>query len=175
MDYQAFMTGTRTFVEAATPTVSVMAAFAGLLCFVSCGRMMFNQHDGAGRGEDRVGSKVAMRAFIGALLLQFQTTMTWMIDLLFGAPATSVSSVVAYSGGGSGGSNFWNDVLQICMLWVTLLGWLAAFRGLMAFNTASTGGPSSGNSGDLFWKGVWHLVGGALCVNIAGLVKMFQS
>lgn len=173
MDYQALLNNSRAFVDAAVPALKILAVLAGLILFAQCGKMMFNQHDGAGRGEDRVASKVALKMLIGALLMQLSTTMEWTVDLMFGAKATSVSSVVAYEGGGDG--NFWNNVLQVCLLWVTLLGWVAAFRGLMAWNSASAGGYSGGNSGDLFWKGLWHLIGGALAVNIAGVVKMFQS
>ena len=175
MDYQALLSNSRIIVDTAVPMLQILAQFAGLLMFAHCGKMMFNQHDGAGRGEDKVASRVAFKALIGALLMQLSTTMEWTVDLLFGEKATAVSSVVAYQGGGGGGGNFWNDVLQVCLLWVTLLGWAAAFRGLLAWNSASAGGYSGGNSGDLFWKGLWHLIGGALAVNIAGVVKMFQS
>ena len=59
---------------------------------------------------------------------------------------------------------FWTSFLVRTYAWLFLLGVCAIFRAFLLFNRAAQG---DAQEGDGFWRGFWHILGGAILVNIA--------
>lgn len=67
---------------------------------------------------------------------------------------------------GAGGS-FWTLLMNTCLVWVATIGCIGMFRGFLLWNKAGAGDSAMGqSSGDYFWRGLWHIIGGAIAINI---------
>lgn len=152
------------------PVLTAASVLAGMVLIMKALLAMTRAADNGGRGgpNDSGWGGIGASLLIGALLLQFSATMNDIVSLLFSAPPQNYRNALAYMPISGGGSNYWKTVLDVCLMWVVVLGWVAAFRGLLKWNAAANGAQSS-SGGDLFWQGLWHIVGGAMAINIGGL------
>jgi hypothetical protein len=112
-----------------------------------------------------------MQLLIGGLLLAFSSSVEEVSRLVTGSGIQDYHQVLAYAPIAAQ-SDMWKKVFEVCLLWVTVLGWAGAFRGLLHWHQAASGG-GQGQAGDLFFRGFWFLIGGALSVNIAGALQSF--
>lgn len=92
--------------------------------------------------------------FVGAFLIYLPSTVHMMMWTLW-----NVSSPLAYSTASSTNSEF----ISSCFLIIQLVGTIAFIRGLLFLNEA--GSDKGQNS---IGKGLTHLIGGILCINIYG-------
>lgn len=164
--------GLRDFAAAMMPVIfSGAAVFAGLLIIASSIKKMVTMGDRSSSAEQATWGGIGFGLLIGALLLQFSSTMNDVSDLLFGTRIQDVRGVLAYvdSKGGSSLSAY-RAVLEAVLMWVVFLGWISAFRGFIKWNQAANG-QSSGP--DPFWVGLWHIIGGAAAINLGGIVNSF--
>lgn len=168
------LAGLKSFAIAFIPVIAgPIAVFAGMVLIGSAVKMMaFAEEESRSSGRG-VWTKVGMRMLIGGGLLQLSSTMQGVSELLLGKPIESYRGVMAYAGAANVPGP-WAAVLEVCMLWVVLLGWVAAFRGLIQWNTAASGGGGQG-AGDYFWKGLWHIVGGGVAINLSGAISSFMG
>lgn len=118
-------------------------------------------------GHDQGGGQQPTWAGVGGnLLVTIGATMlsAWVDSLSndFGGIGEGVASQMAYMRDGTNGSlkPLWNAIYA----WLFLLGICAIFRAFLLFNRAAQG---HAQEGDGFWRGFWHVVGGAILVNIA--------
>lgn len=165
--------GLRQFAAAMMPVVfSGAAVLAGLIIIASgilkMARLGDDQRSNSG-GEASWGS-VGFNLLVGALLLQFSSTMNDVSDLLFGTPIQDVRGVLAYVDSTGGRIGPWRTVLEAVLMWVVFLGWISAFRGFLKWNQAANG---QSQGGDPFWQGLWHIIGGAAAINLGGIVNTF--
>jgi hypothetical protein len=118
-------------------------------------------------GHDHHGGQQPTWAGVGGnLLVTIGCTMlaSWVESLTknYGGIGEGVASQMAYMRDGSSGSlkPLWDAIYA----WVFLLGVCAIFRAFLLFNRAAQG---HAQEGDGFWRGFWHILGGAVLVNIA--------
>ena len=66
----------------------------------------------------------------------------------------------------------WNDFLNVCFVIIQLIGTIAFIRGLVILS--QLGGGSSASPGTLS-KGMTHIIGGILCINIYQFVQLILN
>ncbi len=175
---QSLLAGSRALAEHFIPfLLTAVCVLAGLFVVFTAIREVYQKGSesrmGMGGGRDVAWGGIAVRLLVGGLLLRLGSTVDDVAVLLTGAGVQDVRGVLAYMPLPSGGG-FWTGVFEVCLLWVVMLGWAGAFRGLLLWNKAADGG-GGGNGGDHFWQGFWHLVGGAAAVNLSGMIKAFLA
>jgi hypothetical protein len=170
------LAGMRAMAAAFVPFLltSAVVAVGLVLIFLALRKMYMLTDMGGARGangQEPGWGAIAGQLLIGGLMLRLGGTVQDMSNLLFGGDIQDISGVMAYAPLPAQ-AGFWSQVLQVCLLWVVMLGWAGAFRGLLLWNQGVSGGHSGGN-GDYYWRGFWHLIGGAAAVNLTGMIKSF--
>ncbi len=176
IDISALLEGAKAFAEHLIPfLVGALAVAVGLVVIFSAIRNVY-QKGSTGRassGGNEIGyGGIALKLLVGGMLLRFASTLQDTSQLIFGVGIKSYHEVLAYAPLPAQ-AGLWRQVLEVCLLWVVMIGWVGAFRGLLLWNGAANGGGSGGSSGDLFWRGLWHLLGGAAAVNMSGMISSF--
>lgn len=156
------------FGEAFIPVVSVLAFAAGVFLLGNTMLHVVNANRGQGAlshadGGVKTGS-VLMRMGISACLISFGMYMSKTIETLFGEEVSYRNAMAYAPVAQMSGNAYWKLAWSVCVVWVVLIGVVGMFRGLLLWNSAST---ENQGTGDLFWRGLWHIVGGAAAVNIA--------
>lgn len=177
MNFDAVLNGAKAFAEGFIPLlVTALAVVAGLVIIYTAIAALFrkgaDRRSMQGANESGYGS-IAFRLLIGGAFLRFGATVEDISLLITGEAVQDYRGVLAYSPLPSAGAGAWMQVFEVCLLWLVMIGWAGAFKGLLLWNKASNGGGGGGGAGDLFWQGTWHLIGGALAVNMAGAIKSF--
>ena len=142
--------------------LSAISALTGLILFAVAGRMLVKTN----RGDEgpNLGA-VGISLFVGAALLQIARSIEdTRTGLLAGAGAEVRTMMSTAIPAGSGGP-FWTLLLSTCLIWIATIGAIGMFRGFLLWNKAGSG-EQQGGAGDYFWRGLWHIVGGAICINI---------
>jgi hypothetical protein len=142
-----------------------------VLVFLAIRRIYAKADSRAGQQQDGGWAAIAGQLLIGGLMLRFGASMQDVSQLLFGSDIQDVRGVMAYAPLPAQ-AGFWKQVLEVCLLWVVMLGWCGAFRGLLLWNQGVSGS-NSGQGGDYYWRGFWHLIGGAAAVNMSGMLQSF--
>lgn len=124
-------------------------------------------HKIAKMGHDQGGGQAPTWGGVGGnLLVTVGCTMlsSWVESLTksYGGIGEGVASQMAYMRDSSSGAlqPLWAAIYA----WLFLLGICAIFRAFLLFNRAAQG---HDREGDGFWRGFWHVVGGAVLVNLA--------
>lgn len=172
MDLQTFLNASLAMAKNFVPLVSgALGMLAGIYLVGKSAWSIVKMGERQSQGENNWGT-AGLQLLIGALLLQFGSTMQSVSQLLFGQGIQDYRGAMAYMPMPSGSAGFWRQVLEVCLIWVLMLGWIAAFRGFMQWSAAANGAGGR-NDGDFFWKGVWHIVGGAAAINLTGVIQAF--
>lgn len=161
------LTSMREFAEALTPAIAVFAFLAGVAILGLTFVHMVNAHRGGGplsHGDSslKVGA-VALRMGIAAALMSFGWSLSNTITTLF-AQQVPVRNALAYAPVAQMSSPVWTAAWGVIVMWVALIGAAGFMRGLILWNAAAS---ESQQGGDHFWRGLWHIVGGAAAANIA--------
>ncbi|MEJ8837586.1 hypothetical protein [Ramlibacter sp. AN1133] len=114
---------------------------------------------------------IGAQLLLGGLMLRLGATMQDVSVMLFGSQIQDIRGVMAYAPLPAQ-AGFWKQVLEVVLLWVLMLGWMGAFQGLLLWHKGARGG-DSGQSGDYYWRGFWHILGGAAAVNLTGMLQSF--
>lgn len=138
--------------------IGIVITFQAVLAIVRKG----HSNPGAFGGERSWGS-IVMQLAIGSCL----ATLAQKLDLIIATngDASSVRAALYYAQGSSGGAAggplafIWAAIASFCVL----MGTAGFARGFLLWNKASLG---TQESGDLFWRGIWHVIGGAITINI---------
>lgn len=163
--------GLRDFAAAMMPVIfSGASVFAGLLIIAMSIKKMVVIGDHRHGGQEATWGGVGFGLLIGALLLQFSSTMNDVSGLLFGSQIQDVRGVLAYVDSKGTSISAYRTVLEAVLVWIVFLGWISAFRGFLKWNQAANG-QSQGS--DPFWAGLWHIIGGAAAINLGGIVNSF--
>jgi len=178
VNIQALLDGATNFAQAFIPfLVTAVAVIVGMfLIYSSILAIAVKGNTGRSMGgAQEVGwGSIALRLLIGGAMLRFGLTMQDLSMMLTGTNVQDYRGVLAYAPLPAQ-AGMWIQVLEVCLLWVVMIGWAAAFRGLLLWSKATNGGGGGGSAGDLFWQGTWHLIGGALAVNLTGAIQAFLS
>ena len=162
----AILASMKSFAEIITPSIGIFAFVAGLFILGSTFSQMVNAHRGQGPlahgdGGVKIGP-VLVRSIIAACLMSFSFYASNTIGTLFGGQV-SPERALAYAPVARMESAQWTLAWGVVIVWIVMLGAVGMFRGLLLWNSAAT---ESQGGGDLFWRGLWHIVGGAAAVNI---------
>lgn len=173
MNFEAILAGARALAEAFVPfLLTSLATLAGLILIFQAIYNLFAKGSDRRGGQEMSYGGIAVRLLVGGLMLRLGPSINDLSQLAIGTEIQPISGVLAYAPIPPD-AGAWLQVLEVCLLWVVMLGWAGAFRGLLLWNKAASGGGSGGSAGDLFWQGLWHLVGGALAVNLTGAIQSF--
>jgi len=151
-----------------------MAALCVLLgaVFIASG---LNKMIALARGErngQATGGPVALNLVLGSLLVQMSFTIDLVIESVFGSAAESPNAAMSYMPSVATANPTMTMAVNIAVFWVYCIGYIAMIRALVIWNAmADDRGGGQGNG----WKGFWHLIGGAFCVNITGTIRLITS
>lgn len=149
------------------PLFSLFGVIAGLYLLGSASMELLSDGRGGG-GPHAQGpnlSAIGVKVLIAACLLQFATSIEWtsngLMDGVGGGAREAMALVIVNQ------SPTWELILKTSFLWLQLVGVAGMFRGFLKLHEAGSGDNQRGGS-DPFWSGVWHLIGGAILINIGG-------
>ena len=161
-DPTAMLTEFRAMAAAVFPMLLALGLGVGFFLIGRGGYLMAFGDPQRGRDEVPFGAVVA-NLFIGAALITFARTVSNTQEVLGGA-GTGVRAAVAYVAP-SAGTSIWGLALAAAFMWVSAVGACAVFKGLLLWHELGSGG-NRGGGGDQFWKGLWHILGGGLAINM---------
>lgn len=149
------------FAKAILPLFSVFGVIAGLyLLGTAAKKLMEDGRSGSGEGPNF--SAIFARILIGGVMLQFSLSIDWTKAGMLGGVGSGARSSMALVVNNT--SPTWNAILDASFLWLAVIGVAGMFRGFLKFNKAASGEGQQG--GDDFWSGLWHIIGGAILINI---------
>ncbi|RDU98733.1 conjugal transfer protein TraQ [Trinickia dinghuensis] len=125
----------------------------------------------ASPGIDVSGQSIFASFFIGALIVNFASTMDSTLGSM-GQTDTSYGDFIAYVNLSSAGQ--FAPVIAAILTIVSTFGWWYALKGWTMLRKASSGGVGGGYE-DYAWKGFIHILGGAALVNINETLAAFQG
>lgn len=163
IDLQTIATTAKEFAQEGTTFIYVAAMGTGVvLTILALKDIVAKGKSGGGYGQDKGWGAIAGRLLMASCLV----TLANKLDSLIATTGNTepLRQALAYAQGAAGGGNgplafVWAAISA----WVVLVGTAGFMRGFMLFDKASQG---QQDSGDAFWRGLWHVVGGAICVNV---------
>ncbi len=161
MDLQAIAGWVKTFSKEGVEFAYFAALLVGVWMSISALLKMASR--GMDRGSDASLSMTAIigRLLIGSCLVTMAQKMNSVLSTL--GDGQSLRSVMSYTQNSVGIES--NPVTQAmwaaCTAFLVFFGTVMFMRGFLKFDKACQG---SHDSGDLFWAGLWHVIGGALLV-----------
>jgi hypothetical protein len=173
MDIATTLAGFRSIAENLVPLLlTAICVLAGLVLIFLAIRKVYRMGAAGGYSQQQASwGGIAGQLLIGGMLLRMGATMEDVSHLLFGTGVQDIRGVMAYAPLPAQGA-FWGQVVEVCLLWVVMLGWAGAFQGLLLWNKGVSGS-DSGQGGDYYWRGFWHILGGAAAVNLTGALQSF--
>lgn len=163
IDLQAISETLKTFAQEGTSFIYVAALAAGMILGLKGLMDIVNKGKVGGHGQEKSWGAIAGRLVIASCLV----TLAQKLDLVIATNGSSepIKQALAYAQGtaGGGGGGALSLIWAVISIWVVFLGTAAFMRGFLLLDKASQGGQ---DSGDNLWRALWHIVGGALCVNI---------
>lgn len=146
------------------PLLTVVSGLMGTFLIIRAGFLMVNGREGRGVHDDVPVGQVLTYALIGGCLVQFARTLANTRELLAGA-GSEMRNVMAYVVGQAAPSPLYTAALQAAFLWVGVLGIIAVLRGFYIWRGLASGNNASAQN-DPFFSGLWHILGGGICVNV---------
>lgn len=163
IDLQPFFDALKQFASEGTTFIYLLALCLGFVFGLMALIDMVAKGKGSGYGQEKSWSSILFRLLIASCLV----TLASKLDMILATNGdmTGAKQALAYAqgsaaGGSAGALSF---VWAAISTWVVFMGTAGFMRGLLLFDKASQGGQ---DSGDTTWRGVWHVIGGALCVNL---------
>lgn len=161
-EFSYYFNQTAAFARQGTGFVYLVAAVLGVW-FVGSGLIWVVQKGNsryASQGGDKTWGQILMRFFWATCVI----TLARMMDFVQATNGSvdGAREALAYFQA-SGSSPAFNAIYAALSLWCVFIGTIGFCRGFILFDKASQG---SHDSGDNFWRGLWHVVGGALTVQI---------
>ena len=163
VDLETMATTAREFAQDGTTFIYVAALCAGIVfALMSLRDIVLKGKSGGGYGQEKSWGSIVSQLIVASCLVTLANKLDNMIATTGGTEQlrTALSYAQGTAGGGGGPLGF---VWAAVSAWVVLVGTAGFMRGFLLFNKASQG---QQDSGDAFWRGLWHVVGGAICVNV---------
>lgn len=108
--------------------------------------------------------------FVGALLIYIPSTMSSSLTTIFGSDQLgSAGDMIAYSS--LSGVEKWQQISNIIVEYMKLIGLIAFVRGWVILSKMGHAGSQPGSIG----KGVIHLIGGVLLINIVDTINILAQ
>ena len=161
IDLQAISETLKTFAQEGTSFIYVAALATGMILGLTGLMDIVKKGKAGGHGQEKSWGAIAGRLVIASCLV----TLAQKLDLIIATNGSSepIKQALAYAQGTAGGGGTLSLVWAVISTWVVFLGTAGFMRGFLLLDKASQGGQ---DSGDNLWRALWHIVGGALCVNI---------
>ena len=125
--------------------------------------------DSRAGAQGQLGMGTAMTFFVGTVLISLGFMMVAFTESLFGTSDVQRYAVLAYSQGDTQMAERANQVLNAALKFVQLVGYIAFVRGWMILRAQADGANVSTLGAFV------HIIGGALAVNMAPLIRAFQE
>ena len=172
MDLSSILAGTKAAVFGFVSfAMAALCVLLGVVSIASGLGKMVAYSRGERQGQSTAGP-VAINLVIGSLLVQMSFTIDMVIESLFGSAPESPNAAMSYMPSLGAANPTMTMALNIAVFWVYCIGYIAMIRALVIWNAmANDRGGGQGNG----WKGFWHLVGGAFCVNITGTIRLITG
>ena len=159
-DFSALFSQVAEFARQGTSFVFLVATALGIF-FIASALLWTVQKGGRNQAAmDRTWGAILMRLFWATCLI----TLARMFDNVaaINGSVDGARQALAYFQGNTGGSAL-GAVYSALATWCVFIGMIGFCRGFVLFDKASQG---SHTSGDDFWRGLWHVIGGVLTVQI---------
>lgn len=131
-------------------------------------RIFANQTFGSAQRGEMIGPLVYI--MIGAILIYFPSTLSSSLTTVFGsANISSPNELMAYSS--LSAVEKWRDIADVILQYVYLVGLIAFVRGWVILAKVS----HSQGQGASIGKGLIHIIGGILLVNIVDTVNILAQ
>lgn len=160
-EFSNFFNQTAAFAQAGVPFVYVVAVvlatwfvFSGLLWVIQKGNPR-------SQGADRTWGVILMR-FFWATCLATLARVRAEFETANGSVEGARSALAYFQTQGASNAQF-QAIYTALAIWCVFIGTIGFCRGFVLFDKASQGGH---DSGDTFWRGLWHVIFGALTVQI---------
>lgn len=130
-------------------------------------RIFANQTFGSAQRGELAGPMVWL--FVGALLVYLPATMDSTMITVFGTDDVGDSSeLIAYAGATTAD---WAKIAEVVIQYIKLIGFIAFVRGWIILSKMGHSGAQPGSIG----KGIIHVVGGILLINVVDTVKILAQ
>lgn len=160
IDLAAIADTLKTFAQEGTSFIYTAAMAAGITLTLIA--LIDIIKKGKDNHQDKTWGAIVGRLAIASCLV----TLAGKLEIIIATNGSTepVKQAMAYvqgtAGGGGGTLSF---IWAVISAWIVFLGTAGFMRGFLLFDKASQGGQ---DAGDNMWRGLWHIVGGALCVNL---------
>lgn len=148
--------------------VSYVTGIALVIRGVMMYRIFANQTFGSAQRGEIAGPMVFI--IVGAILVYFPSTLNTSLNTLFTGVdqnnLTEASEMIGYQS--LAGVEHWQEIADVVVKYVKLVGLIAFVRGWIILSKMGHSGSQPGSVG----KGIVHIVGGVLLINIVDTFRM---
>lgn len=156
-------TSLRTLLVAFSYVVGAGMVAKGLMMY----RQLANQTMSSAQRGELAGPMVWI--VIGCILVYFPATLQSTLTTVFGSGEMSAASeLIGY--GTVSGVERWREISEVIVMYVRLVGYIAFIRGWIILSKMGHSGTQPGSIG----KGVIHIIGGILLVNVIDTVNLLS-
>ncbi|MBS0290780.1 MAG: hypothetical protein JSS07_12195 [Proteobacteria bacterium] len=148
-------------IVAITYVIGLSLIIRGVMMY----RIFANQTFGSAQRGELAGPMVHL--FIGALLLYLPSTLTTSLTTVFATPDIGqASNLIGYTT--LSGTEKWQKLTNVVVEYMILIGLIAFIRGWVILSKMGHSGSQPGSIG----KGLIHVIGGILLINIVDTVNI---
>lgn len=145
------------------PLFALLGVLTGVVMIGQAGKLLVWGRPGGGSESPPLGA-VAVKLLIAACLMQLGTSIDWTRNgLMAGAGSGTRDAMTLVT---ATPAPIWTLIVSTGLLWLAAIGVAGVYRGFLLFAKAGSGDSQGGQGGDFFWRGLWHILGGAICINI---------
>lgn len=160
-EFEKLIEATKGFAQEGAALVYIVAMMVGAyLIFDVLSKVVKKGDARASSQEDMGWGPILARAFMASCMITLARMMSFFQET--NGSVDAARAVLAYAAPTGGPSGF-TLIYSTLALWCVFIGTIGFFRGFLLFDKASQGGHGSG---DAFWRGLWHVIFGALTVQI---------
>lgn len=162
IDLQAIADNLKGFAQEGTSFIYILAMATGVVLGLIALMDIVKKGKG-GYGQDKSWGAICGRLLIASCLV----TLAQKLEVIVATNGSTepirqaLDYVQGTSGGGANGPLTF--IWAVISAWLVFMGTAGFMRGFLLLDKASQGGQ---DSGDNMWRALWHIVGGALCINI---------
>jgi hypothetical protein len=138
-----------------------------ILVMVGIGRLLKGEQEGP-RGPAGIGTLVTF--LVAGCLFSLNNVIGALVGSVFANSTITAGAALKYTAGLSGAEAHVHAVISAIIAFSLLLGWVSILKGLFQLK-----GVADGNQQSSVMSAVTHLIGGALAVNLGGIINAVQA